>query len=109
MKSAILASKSHQRLYMTPEQQEIERLRSQIERLQGGSRRAKEYSAREDTYEGHPMLAFEGPSARPFKMGVAKLKTVRACLHKVDAFLAKYDKPGSAPNRAGDDDQDVKI
>jgi hypothetical protein len=55
------------------------------------------------------MLAFEGPSARPFKMGVAKLKTVRACLHKVDAFLAKYDKPGSAPNRAGDDDQDVKI
>ena len=94
---------------MTPEQQEIERLKAQIERLQGTSNRAKEYSAREDTYEGHPMLAFEGPSARPFKMGVAKLKTVRACLHNVDEFLAKYDKPASGRGSASVDDQDVRI
>jgi hypothetical protein len=75
---------------MTPEQQEIERLKAQIERLQAGKQRPSEYSVREDTYKGHPILVFEGPSLRkPFTVGLGKLRAIKACWHRVQEFLDK--------------------
>lgn len=75
---------------MTPEQQEIERLKAQIERLHSGKKRASEFSVREDTYKGHPILVFEGPSLiKPFTIGVGKLMAIRACWQKVEVFLDK--------------------
>jgi hypothetical protein len=75
---------------MTPEQQEIERLKAQIERLQSGKKRASEFSVREDTYKGYSILVFEGPSLiKPFTVGVGKLQAIRACWHRVEEFLDK--------------------
>jgi hypothetical protein len=73
---------------MTPEQQEIERLKAQIERLQAGKQRPSEYSVREDTYKGHPILVFEGPSlTKPFTAGLGKLRAIKACWHRVEECL----------------------
>jgi hypothetical protein len=73
---------------MTHEQEEIERLKAQIERLQSGKKRASEFSVREDTYKGHPILVFDGPSLiKPFTVGIGKLRAIKACWHRVEEFL----------------------
>lgn len=80
---------------MTPEQQEIERLKAQIDRLKGAKKRAEEFSVREDTYKGYPILVFEGPTVmKPFSMGLGKLQVIRANWEKVTEFIDKNkDKP----------------
>jgi prefoldin subunit 5 len=83
---------------MTPEQEEIERLKAQIERLQAGKKRTAEFSVREDNYKGYPILVFEGPTVmKPFSMGVGKLQVIRANWNKVVEFLDKNkDKPNKS-------------
>lgn len=84
---------------MTPEQQEIERLKAQIDRLKGAKKRAEEFSVREDTYNGYPILVFEGPSVRkPFSMGIGKLQAIRATWHRVEEFLARNSSKKSDAN-----------
>lgn len=78
----------------------IQQLEAENARLKSGKARPVEYAAREDMYEGHPVLVFEGPlMRRSFTVGVSKLKTIKACWHRVDEFLAKHDKP--KPGRNG--------
>jgi hypothetical protein len=71
-----------------------EELRMKIEQLERenaqlkASKRPAEYSVREETYKGHPVLVFEGPSLiRPMSLGVGKLKAVQACRNQIDSFL----------------------
>jgi hypothetical protein len=79
------------------EQTELEKRIKQLEeenaRLKSKGAKPTEFSAREDSYEGHPTLVFEGPLMRKtFTLGLAKLRTIRACLRYVDAFLEKHSK-----------------
>lgn len=69
----------------------IRQLEEENARLKSKGPKPTEFSAREDSYEGHPTLVFEGPLMRKtFTLGLAKLRTVRACWRQVEIFLDKY-------------------
>jgi hypothetical protein len=77
------------------EQTELEKRIKQLEeenaRLKSKGAKPTEFSAREDSYEGHPTLVFEGPLMRKtFTLGLAKLRTIRACWRQIEAFLEKH-------------------
>ena len=77
------------------DQTELEKRIKQLEeenaRLKSNGAKPAEFSAREDSYEGHPTLVFEGPLMRKtFTLGLAKLRTIRACWRHVEAFLDKH-------------------
>jgi len=77
------------------DQTELEKRIRQLEeenaRLKSKGSKPTEFSAREDSYEGHPTLVFEGPLMRKtFTLGLAKLRTIRACWRQIEAFLDKY-------------------
>jgi hypothetical protein len=77
------------------EQAELEKRIKQLEeenaRLKAKGGKPAEFSAREDSYEGHTTLVFEGPLMRKtFTLGLAKLRTIRACWRQIEAFLDKH-------------------
>jgi hypothetical protein len=77
------------------DQTELEKRIKQLEeenaRLKSKGAKPTEFSAREDSYEGHPTLVFEGPLMRKtFTLGLAKLRTIRACWRQVESFLEKH-------------------
>jgi hypothetical protein len=77
------------------EQTELEKRIKQLEeenaRLKSKGAKPTEFSAREDSYEGHPTLVFEGPLMRKtFTLGLAKLRTIRACWRQIETFLSKH-------------------
>lgn len=95
-----------------PEENELERRIRELEaenaRLRTGDSRVREYTAREDSYEGHPILVFERPNGRPFKLGVSKLQAIRACWHKVEEFLRRHGSvtgPGASTSHHSTDDR----
>lgn len=73
----------------------IRELEKENARLKSRSRRATEYTAREDDYQGTPVLVFERPIGKPFKLGVSKLQAIRACWYKVDEFLCRHGSSSS--------------
>lgn len=73
----------------------IRELEEENARLKSRSPRATEYTAREDNYQGTPVLVFERPSGKSFKLGVSKLQAIRACWHKVDEFLYRNGSSSS--------------
>jgi hypothetical protein len=78
---------------MTELEKRIKQLEEENARLRSSRVKPSEFTAREDSYEGHPTLVFEGPlMRRSFTLGLAKLRTIRACLRYVDAFLEKHSK-----------------
>lgn len=95
-----------------PDETELERRIRELEeenaRLRSRNSRAGEYTAREDDYQGTPVLVFERPSGKPFKLGVSKLQAIRACFHKVEEFLRRHGNnsaSGSSPVRHSTDDK----
>ena len=69
----------------------IKQLEEENARLKSKGLKPTEFSAREDSYEGHPTLVFEGPLMRKtFTLGLAKLRTIRACWRQIEAFLDKH-------------------
>ena len=95
-----------------PNESELERRIRELEeensRLKSKASRAGEYTAREDNYQGIPMLVFERPSGKPFKLGVSKLQAIRACFHKVEEFLRRHGNhstPGSPTANHSNDDK----
>ena len=86
----------------------IRELESENSRLRSRSSRAGEYTVREDDYQGAPVLVFERPIGKPFKLGVSKLQAVRTCFHKVEEFLRRHGNhsaSGSPPARHSTDDK----
>lgn len=51
----------------------IRELDAENSRLKSKASRACEYNARENNYQGIPMLVFERPSGKPFKLVVSKI------------------------------------
>lgn len=94
-----------------PEETDLERrireLEAENSRLKSNNPRVGEYTAREDIYEGHPIIVFERPNGRSFRLGLAKLRAIRACWHKVEEFLHRHGStpPGgrSASGESNDD------
>lgn len=82
-----------------PEESELEKkireLQAENARLKANGGKIVEYSAREDSYKGSPILVFERPTGRPFSLGAAKLTAISKCWHKVEAFLKKHGKADS--------------
>jgi len=77
---------------MTELEKRIKQLEEENARLKSKGAKPAEFSAREDSYEGHPTLVFEGPlMRRSFALGLAKLRTIRACWRKIEAFLEKHN------------------
>ena len=80
-----------------------EELRKKIEALERenqqlkATKRATEYTVREEKFRGHPVLVFEGPSLiRPMTLGLGKLRAVQQCWSEVQSFLAKNSKVSGA-------------
>ncbi len=77
-----------------PDESELEKRLRQLEeenaRLRSASLRPREFTVREDSYQGHPLLVFERPNGQQFKLGVSKLKAIRAHWHKVEEFLSRH-------------------
>jgi hypothetical protein len=74
---------------MNDAEQRIEELEAEVERLRSQGR-STEYTVREDTYKGRPVLVFSPPNAKPFTLGAAKLRAIQKCWSKVEAFLLKH-------------------
>jgi hypothetical protein len=85
--------------------QRIARLEAENARLRAPKKRPAEFSAHEDSYNGAPVLRFEGPTrTRPFSVGLSKLRAIKACWHIVDEFLRKYENTSRGTSCSGDDD-----
>jgi len=73
-------------------QKRIAELEAENSRLRSPKKRPPEFSVHEDSYNGAPVLRFEGPTrTRPFSLGLNKLRAIRACWHKVEEFLHKHE------------------
>ena len=83
-------------------QKRIRELEAENARLKSKSSQVVEYKAREDSYEGHPILVFERQSGRSFSLGLSKLQAVRACWHTVEEFLRRHGN-GTAAHHLNDD------
>jgi len=70
----------------------VRELEEENARLRANRAKGGEYSAREDTYNGSPVLVFERPSGKSFSLGSSKLTAIRICWHKVEEFLRKHGK-----------------
>lgn len=96
-----------------PDESELERRIRELEaentRLKSKAPRAGEYTAREDDYQGTPMLVFERPSGKPFKLGVSKLQAIRACFHKVEEFLHRHGNTSALGSPTANHSNDEKI
>lgn len=81
---------------MNDAERRIKELEAEVERLRTQGR-STEYTVKEDTYRGRPVLVFMPPNGRPFSLGSSKLRTIQKCWDKVEAFLLKHkaaDKSG---------------
>jgi len=96
-----------------PNESELERRIRELEqenaRLKSSTARGGEYTAREDVYEGHPILVFERPNGKIFRLGVAKLLAIRVCWHKVEEFLQRHGNNAAANSPNADRSIDDKI
>lgn len=89
-------------LTMNDAEQRIKELEAEVERLRSQGR-STEYTVREDTYKGRPVLVFAPPNAKPFTLGAAKLRAIQKCWSNVEAFLLKHKAPAqSARGSEGD-------
>ena len=76
--------------------EKLAKLEQENARLKQKNQSAPEFRAREDTYQGHPVLTFEGPTlARPFSLGVRKLAAIKVCWHNVENFLINHGNTNS--------------
>jgi hypothetical protein len=87
----------------------IRELEEENARLRSSNSRAVEYIAWEDTYEGHPILVFERPNGKSFKLGLGKLQAIRACFHKVEEFLHRHGKNSAGITTKANYSDDEKI
>lgn len=87
----------------------IRELEAENARLKSNNSRTGEYTAREDTYKGHPILVFERPNGRSFKLGLAKLQAIRACWHKVEEFLRRHGSNSASGSPSAHPSTDDKI
>jgi hypothetical protein len=74
----------------------IRELEAEVARLRSQQGRSSEYTVKEDTYKGHPVLVFAPPNAKPFTLGAAKLRAVQKCWKQVETFLAKHARETQA-------------
>jgi len=88
---------------MNDAEQRIKELEAEVERLRSQGR-STEYTVREDTYKGRPVLVFAPPNAKPFTLGAAKLRAIQKCWSSVETFLLRHrasaqSAPGSESDR----------
>jgi hypothetical protein len=83
---------------MNDAEQRIKELEAEVERLRSQGR-STEYTVREDTYKGRPVLVFAPPNAKPFTLGAAKLRAIQKCWSSVETFLLNHR--ASAQSAAG--------
>lgn len=89
---------------MTDAERRIKELEAEVERLKTQGR-STEYTVKEDTYKGSPVLVFMRPNGRPFTLGAAKLRTIQICWDEVEAFLVKH----KAADRSGGGSESDRI
>lgn len=89
---------------MNDAERRIKELEAEVERLRNAGR-TTEYTVKEDTYKGNPVLVFLRPSGRPFTLGAAKLRAIQKCWDKVEAFLLKHK--ASEPTAATSDSERI--
>jgi len=85
---------------------QLESENNQLRQSRGGS---VEFKAREDSYQGRPILTFEGPVLiKPFSLGLKKLQTIQACWHTVERFIKQHtSSTPQSPIGQGIDESDT--
>jgi hypothetical protein len=88
---------------------QIRELQAEIARLKSSNSQPVEYNAWEDTYQGHPVLVFQRPNGKSFRLGLSKLQAIRACYHKVEEFLHRHGKNSAGITTNANYSDDEKI
>ena len=83
----------------------IQELEAEVERLRSQQGRSSDYTVREDTYKGRPVLVFLPPNAKPFTLGAAKLRAIQKCWKMVEQFLAKHPPTTNHSETSADGDR----
>jgi hypothetical protein len=90
-------------------ERKIRALEEENAKLKARSTSGGEFTTREDSYKGSPILVFERPNAKPFSLGVSKLSAIRICWHKVEEFLLRHGKGSALGASSKSDYSDEKI